>query len=658
MNDLLEHIATPADLRKLDRHQLRTLADQLRAFVLDSVSKTGGHLSSNLGTVELTIALHYVFNTPDDRIVWDVGHQTYPHKILTGRRERMHTLRQKGGISGFPRRSESEYDTFGTAHSSTSISAALGMAVAAKLKGERHRKSIAVIGDGAMSAGMAYEALNNAGVMHDVDLLVILNDNDMSISPPVGALNRYLARLMSGQFYATAKNVGRSVLGVAPPLFEFARKFEEHAKGMIVPATMFEELGFNYIGPIDGHDLESLIPTLQNIKQLDGPQFLHVVTKKGQGYKLAEADPVLYHGPSKFDPDIGIMPAASPSKKSYTQVFGTWLCDMAAADRRLVGITPAMREGSGMVEFERRFPTRYFDVGIAEQHAVTFAAGMATEGMKPVVAIYSTFLQRGYDQLIHDVALQNLDVTFALDRAGLVGQDGATHAGNYDLAFLRCIPNMVVMAASDEAECRAMLSTAFLHVGPSAVRYPRGAAAVSHAVSGGTQSLAALPLGKGVVLRESAIALRTPASAAAVSPRVAILAFGSMVAPALAAGDAVDTTVANMRFIKPLDTTLVADLAHRHDLIVTIEEGCIMGGAGSACAEALAAAGIVKPILHLGLPDQFIDHGDPALLLADCGLNAEGIVAAIRRKLADMNDRRVEPSASDVREPRLVVNNA
>ena len=650
MNDLLALIDSPADLRKLDRHQLHALADELRAFVLDSVSRTGGHLSSNLGTVELTIALHYVFNTPDDRIVWDVGHQTYPHKILTGRRDRMHTLRQKGGISGFPRRTESQYDTFGTAHSSTSISAALGMATAAKLKGDRHRKSIAVIGDGAMSAGMAYEAMNNAGVMHDVDLLVILNDNDMSISPPVGALNRYLARLMSGKFYATAKNVGRSVLGVAPPLFEFARKFEEHAKGMIVPATMFEELGFNYIGPIDGHDLESLIPTLQNIKQLGGPQFLHVVTKKGQGYKLAEADPVLYHGPSKFDPDVGVVAAVAPAKKTYTQVFGSWLCDMAAADRRLVGITPAMREGSGLVEFERRFPGRYFDVGIAEQHAVTFAAGLAAEGLKPVVAIYSTFLQRAYDQLIHDVALQNLDVTFALDRAGLVGQDGATHAGNYDLAYLRCIPNMVVMAASDEAECRAMLSTAFLHEGPAAVRYPRGAVAASHAVSGSTASLVPLPFGKGVLLREGA---RLAPMSAQATPRVAILAFGSMVAPALASGQALDATVANMRFIKPLDTALLADLALKHDLIVTVEEGCVMGGAGSACAEALADAAIVRPILHLGLPDQFIDHGDPALLLADCGLNSQGIVASIRKKLAALSEREIEPP----REPRLVVSN-
>ncbi len=647
MNDLLKSIESPADLKKLERGQLHALASQLRAYVLDSVSKTGGHLSSNLGTVELTIALHYVFDTPDDRIVWDVGHQTYPHKVLTGRRDRMHTLRQKDGISGFPRRAESEYDTFGTAHSSTSISAALGMATAAKLRGDRDRRCIAVIGDGAMSAGMAYEALNNAGVMPDVDLLVILNDNDMSISPPVGALNRYLARLMSGKFYATAKTVGRQVLGVAPPLFEFARKFEEHAKGMVVPATMFEEFGFNYIGPIDGHDLESLIPTLQNIRELSGPQFLHVVTKKGQGYKLAESDPVLYHGPGKFDPTVGITAPSAPPKKSYTQVFGTWLCDMAAADPRLVGITPAMREGSGMVEFERRFPSRYYDVGIAEQHAVTFAAGIATEKMKPVIAIYSTFLQRAYDQLIHDVALQDLDVTFALDRAGLVGADGATHAGNYDLAYLRCIPNMVVMAASDEAECRAMLTTAFQYDGPAAVRYPRGTAAASHAASGSAESLTTLPIGKGVVLREAGHGSR---------PRIAILAFGSMVGPALAAGDALDATVANLRFVKPLDAALVGELAQRHDLVVTVEEGCIMGGAGSACAEAMAEAGIVKPVLHLGLPDRFIDHGDPALLLADVGLDAKGLEASVRAKVEAMGFERgakpVEP-----REPRLVVSN-
>jgi 1-deoxy-D-xylulose-5-phosphate synthase len=586
--DLLDNINVPSDLRRLSRSQLRPLADELRTYLLDSVSKTGGHLSSNLGTVELTIALHYVFNTPEDRIVWDVGHQTYPHKILTGRRERMHTLRQLNGISGFPRRDESEFDTFGTAHSSTSISAALGMALAAKTKGE-NRHAVAVIGDGAMTAGMAFEALNNAGVYEDINLLVILNDNDMSISPPVGALNRYLARLMSGRFYAAARNVGKSVL--PGPMLELAKRLEEHAKGMVMPATMFEEFGFNYIGPIDGHDLEALVPTLQNLRNLKGPQFLHVVTKKGQGYKLAEADPVLYHGPGKFNPAEGIKPAVA-AKKTYTQVFGEWLCDMAQKDQRLIGITPAMREGSGMVEFEQRFPDRYYDVGIAEQHAVTFAAGMACEGLKPVVAIYSTFLQRGYDQLIHDVALQNLDVTFALDRAGLVGADGATHAGNYDMAFLRCIPNMVVAAPSDESECRRLLSTAYAHNGPAAVRYPRGAG-IGAVVD---KVLDTVPLGKGLLRRNGR--------------QVAILAFGTMVAPALAAAEELNATVADMRFIKPLDTELVLQLASSHELIVTVEEGAIMGGAGSAVAEALAAAGVVKPILQLGLPDKFIDHGD------------------------------------------------
>jgi len=619
---MLTTINSPADLRQLPRTQLKPLADELRAFILDSVSKTGGHLSSNLGTVELTIALHYVFNTPEDRIVWDVGHQTYPHKILTGRRDQMSTLRQLDGISGFPRRAESEYDTFGTAHSSTSISAALGMALAAKTKGE-DRHAIAVIGDGAMTAGMAFEAMNNAGISEDVNLLVILNDNDMSISPPVGALNRYLARLMSGQFYAKAKNVGKSML--PGPVLELAKRFEEHAKGMIVPATMFEEFGFNYIGPIDGHDLDSLIPTLQNLKNLKGPQFLHVVTKKGQGYKLAEADPVLYHGPGKFNPAEGIKPAAA-SKQTYTQVFGEWLCDMAAHDKTLVGITPAMREGSGMVKFEQKFPDRYYDVGIAEQHAVTFAAGMACEGLKPVVAIYSTFLQRAYDQLIHDVALQNLDVTFALDRAGLVGADGATHAGNYDMAFLRCIPNMVVMAASDENECRQMLTTAYEYKGPASVRYPRGSGS-GVAVE---KTLTAIPLGKGEVRREG--------------KGIAILAFGTMVSPALAAGDKLNATVANMRFIKPLDVELVKQLAASHDALVTVEEGCIMGGAGAAISEALAEAGIVKPILHLGLPDRFIDHGDAAQLLAKCGLDSDGIAASI-----------VQRFGKD--QPRLVVNN-
>ena len=620
--NLLENINEPAELRNLARSQLTPLAHELRNFLLDSVSKTGGHLSSNLGTVELTIALHYVFNTPYDRIVWDVGHQTYSHKILTGRRGQFHTLRQFDGISGFPRRVESEYDTFGTAHSSTSISAALGMAQAAKIKGE-HRHAIAVIGDGSMTAGMAFEALNNAGVQEDINLLVVLNDNDMSISPPVGALNRYLARLMSGQFYAASKTVAKSVL--PGPVRELAKRLEEHAKGMVVPATMFEEFGFNYIGPIDGHDLDSLIPTLENIKKLKGPQFLHVVTKKGQGYKLAEAEPILYHGTGKFNPNEGIQPGAA-GKTTYTEVFGSWLCDMAAADKRLVGITPAMREGSGMVKFEEKFPDRYFDVGIAEQHSVTFAGGLATEGLKPVVAIYSTFLQRAYDQLIHDVALQNLDVVFALDRAGLVGADGATHAGNYDIAYLRCIPNMVVMAASDENECRKMLTTAFHYEGPAAVRYPRGAG-IGAVIE---KELTSIEIGRGEIKQRG--------------KGVAILAFGSMVSHSVAAGVDLGATVANMRFVKPLDVELVKQLAAEHEYLVTVEEGCIMGGAGAAVAEALAAAGIVKPLLMLGLPDIFIDHGDPHALLAGVGLDAKGIAASIRKRFGAM-------------EPRLVVNN-
>jgi len=625
---LLKDINSPSDLRELTRAQLKPLADELRAFVLDSVSKTGGHLSSNLGTVELTIALHYVFNTPEDRLIWDVGHQTYPHKILTGRRDQMHTLRQHKGISGFPRRVESEFDTFGTAHSSTSISAALGMAVAAKTKGE-NRHSVAIIGDGSMTAGMAFEALNNAGVMENVNLLVILNDNDMSISPPVGALNRYLARLMSGKFYAAAKNVGKSVL--PSPVLEIAKRFEEHAKGMIMPATMFEEFGFNYIGPIDGHDLDALIPTLQNLKELKGPQFLHVVTKKGQGYKLAEADPILYHGPGKFNPEVGIKPAAA-TKLTYTKVFGDWLCDMAAQDSRLIGITPAMREGSGMVEFEQQFPDRYYDVGIAEQHSVTFAAGLACEGMKPVVAIYSTFLQRAYDQLIHDVALQNLDVTFALDRAGLVGADGATHAGNYDMAYLRCIPNMVVMAASDENECRQMLTTGFQYNGPAAIRYPRGAGIGAEV----KKELTALTLGKGEIRRKG--------------ERIAILAFGTMLHPALQAAEKLNATVANMRFVKPVDAALIQQLAESHDILVSVEEGAKMGGAGSAVAETLSELGIQKPLLILGLPDEFIDHGDAGQLLALCGLDGAGIVSSVQGFI-EAN------SKGDLVEPRLVVNN-
>ncbi|WCM86949.1 1-deoxy-D-xylulose-5-phosphate synthase [Acidovorax sp. NCPPB 3576] len=614
---LLQTINDPSGLRRLSRAELKDLATELRAFVLDSVSKTGGHLSSNLGTVELTVALHTVFDTPRDRLVWDVGHQTYPHKILTGRRDRMGTLRQFGGLSGFPQRAESEYDTFGTAHSSTSISAALGMALAAKQRGE-NRHAVAIIGDGAMTAGMAFEALNNAGVA-DANLLVILNDNDMSISPPVGALNRYLAQLMSGHFYAAAKNVGKTVLKPVPPLLEFAKRLEQQAKGMVVPATLFEKFGFNYIGPIDGHDLDSLIPTLENIKGLKGPQFLHVVTKKGQGYKLAEADPVAYHGPGKFDPSVGLTQPATPPKQTFTQVFGQWLCDMAAKDERLVGITPAMREGSGLVEFEKRFPGRYYDVGIAEQHAVTFAAGMACEGVKPVVAIYSTFLQRAYDQLIHDVALQNLPVVFALDRAGLVGADGATHAGAYDIPFVRCIPNMSMACPADERECRQLLTTAFEQSHPVAVRYPRGSGAGVVPLA----SLEGLPFGKGEVRRTSA---------APQGRRIAILAFGTLLYPALQAGEALDATVVNMRWAKPIDTALLLQVAANHEALVTLEEGTTVGGAGSAVCEALNAAGVVRPVLQLGLPDAFIEHGDPAKLLALQGLDAEGIERAVRAR--------------------------
>ena len=615
-SSLLHNINDPADMRGLSRAQLKTLAAELRTYVIDSVSRTGGHLSSNLGTVELTVALHSVFNTPYDRIVWDVGHQTYPHKILTGRRDHMATLRQFGGLSGFPQRAESEYDTFGTAHSSTSISAALGMALAAKQKGE-DRRAIAVIGDGAMTAGMAFEALNNGGV-HDANLLVILNDNEMSISPPVGALNRYLAQLMSGQFYAKARDVGKSVLKQVPPLLELAKRLEQQAKGMVVPATMFEQFGFNYIGPIDGHDLDSLIPTLENIKGLKGPQFLHVVTKKGQGYKLAEADPVAYHGPGKFDPAVGLVKSATPAKQTFTQVFGHWLCDMAAKDQRLVGITPAMREGSGMVEFHKRFPGRYYDAGIAEQHAVTFAGGMACEGVKPVVAIYSTFLQRAYDQLIHDVALQNLPVVFALDRAGLVGADGATHAGAYDIAFVRCIPNMSMACPADERETRQLLTTAYEQDHPVCVRYPRGAGVGMTPL----ESLEGLPFGKGEMRRESS------------SKKVAILAFGTLLYPALQAAEALDASVANMRWAKPLDEALLLKIAAEHELIVTLEEGCVMGGAGSAVMECLAATGLSRSVLQLGLPDAFIEHGDPAKLLALQGLDAAGIEASIRKRLA------------------------
>jgi len=616
MYELLAAINDPRELRQLERKQLAQLADELRQFLIESVSQTGGHLSSNLGTVELTIALHYVFDTPHDRLVWDVGHQTYGHKVLTGRREGMQRLRMWEGIAGFPRREESVYDTFGTAHSSTSISAALGMAVASKLAGIK-RHVVAIIGDGAMTAGMAFEALNNAGAA-DTDLLVILNDNDMSISPPVGALNKYLAKLMSGRFYSAARGLSEKVLG------DLARRAEEHVKGMVTPGTMFEEFGFNYIGPIDGHDLDALVPTLKNIKELKGPQFLHVVTRKGQGYKLAEADPVLYHGVSKFDKTNGIANGKSGAKPTYTQVFGDWLCDMAEQDQRLVGITPAMCEGSGMVRFAERYPDRYFDVGIAEQHAVTFAAGLACEGYKPVVAVYSTFLQRAYDQLIHDVMIQNLPVVFAIDRAGLVGADGATHHGGFDLSYLRCLPNLTVMAPADENECRQMLYTAFQLNTPAAVRYPRGAGP-GVAVR---QEMQALPLGKGEIRRRGK-------SFAILSKKVALLAFGSMLRPALEAAERIDATVANMRFVKPLDETLVAELARGHDLLVTIEENAVLGGAGSAVAEVLQKRGLKTPLLQLGLPDHFIDHGDPALQLASCGLDSAGILAAIRSKLAE-----------------------
>ncbi|HSH87145.1 MAG TPA: 1-deoxy-D-xylulose-5-phosphate synthase [Methylophilus sp.] len=614
MTSLLSRIDSPGDLRMLDRSQLKALAAELRAFLILSVSQTGGHLASNLGVVELTIALHYVYNTPDDRLVWDVGHQTYPHKILTGRREAMAQLRKAGGIAGFPKRDESAYDTFGTGHSSTSISAALGMAVAAKTLGS-DRRSVAIIGDGAMTAGMAFEALNNAGDM-DTNMLVILNDNDMSISNNVGALNNYLARLMSGKLYDSVRRSGKKVLDIIPPVKEFARRAEEHAKGMVTPGTLFEEFGFNYIGPIDGHDIATLVDTLSNIRQLQGPQFLHVVTQKGKGYTPAEDNPNKYHGVSKFDPQNGHCLTVSECP-TYTQIFGDWLVDMAAADSRLVGITPAMCDGSGLNRFAETYPQRYFDVGIAEQHALTFAAGMACDGLKPVVAIYSTFLQRAYDQLIHDIALQDLDVLLAIDRAGLVGADGPTHAGSFDLSFLRCIPNMVIMAPSDEQECRQMLSTGYQYKGPAAVRYPRGSGIGAATAA----TLDSLEIGKAALVRQG--------------KKVAILAFGSMLHPALQAAESLDATVVNMRFIKPLDTAKVLEISRTHDYIVTIEENAIMGGAGAAVMECMQAHQIVKPVLCLGLPDRFIEHGSHETMLADCGLDKSGICSAIEKLIAE-----------------------
>uniref|UniRef100_E6QQ46 1-deoxy-D-xylulose-5-phosphate synthase n=1 Tax=mine drainage metagenome TaxID=410659 RepID=E6QQ46_9ZZZZ len=613
-HSLLTTIDSPTDLRLLHREQLPELAQSMREFMLDSIARTGGHFASNFGAVELSIALHYVFNTPDDRIIWDVGHQSYPHKILTGRREAMAELRRAGGIAGFPRRSESEYDAFGTGHSSTSISAALGMAVAAQLDDSDNR-AIAVIGDGAMTAGIAFEALNNAGNMN-ANLLVILNDNDMSISPNVGALNNYLAKLMSGRFYSAARRASEKVLAHMPPMLDLAKRAEEHVKGMITPSTLFEEFGFNYIGPIDGHDLDVLVDTLTNIRRLPGPQFLHVVTQKGKGYPLAEENPCLYHGVSAFQPEIGIKEKATVPA-TYTQVFSDWLCDMAALEPKLVGITPAMREGSGLVRFSELYPDRYFDVGIAEQHALTFAAGLAAAGYKPVVAIYSTFLQRAYDQLIHDIALQNLPVVFAIDRAGLVGADGPTHAGSFDLSYLRCVPNLTIMAPSDENECRQMLYTATKLNAPCAVRYPRGTGP-NAAVDNMMQSL---PIGKGVLRRTGR--------------RIALLAFGSLVIPALQAGEQLDASVADMRFVKPIDHSLIEQLARTHELLVTLEENAVMGGAGSAVSEYLHYLGIPCKVLQLGLPDEYIEHGDHAQLLRQCGLDATGILSTVHARLSE-----------------------
>ncbi len=615
---LLESIDSPADVRNLNRSQLKELSRQLREFLLDSVATTGGHLSAGLGTIELTVALHHVFNTPYDRLVWDVGHQTYPHKILTGRREQMRSLRQKGGIAGFPKREESEYDTFGTGHSSTSIAAALGISIAAKQNHE-NRHCIAVIGDGAMTAGMSFEALNHAGDS-DANLLVILNDNDMSISPNVGALSNHLTRLLSGDLFSTLREGGKRVLENIPPALELAKRTEEHVKGMVTPGTLFEELGFNYFGPVDGHDLDTLIPVLRNINQQSGPRLLHIKTQKGKGYFPAEDAPVKYHGVSSFDLSTGTTTSTNSDKPpTYTEIFSQWLCDMAEQDKRLVGITPAMREGSGLVEFSQKFPQRYFDVGIAEQHAVTLAAGMACDGLKPVVAIYSTFLQRAYDQLIHDVAIQNLSVVFAIDRAGIVGADGPTHTGAYDISFLRCIPNMVIMTPANEADCRGLLTTAFLHDGPSAVRYPRGTATGMEL----NTELKALPFGQAEQTRSGR--------------KVALLVFGTLLGTAMEVAETLDATVINMRFAKPLDIKMIEKVAKNHDLLVTIEDNAIAGGAGSGVAEHLNQQGSTTRILHLGFPDELINHGQPEEMHSDWGLDKNGLLESIESRIKQLS---------------------
>jgi 1-deoxy-D-xylulose-5-phosphate synthase len=624
---LLETISSPTDLRKLPASKLTEVARELRQFLIHSVATRGGHFAAGLGTVELTVALHYVFNTPDDRLVWDVGHQAYPHKVLTGRRDKLHTIKQDAGLAPFPTRSESEYDTFGVGHSSTSISAALGMAVASAQRGE-NRRVVAIIGDGALTAGMAFEALNHAGSL-PADLLVVLNDNDMSISENVGALSNYLARALSGRMYSHLRESGKKVLRQMPTVWELARRSEEHLKGMVLPGTLFEEMGFNYVGPIDGHDIKALVNTLRNLQKLKGPQFLHVVTRKGKGYAPAEADPIKWHGPGPFDPASGMIFKEASTGPSYSQIFGKWLCDMAERDPAIVAITPAMREGSGLVEYSKKFPARYFDVAIAEQHAVTLAAGMAVEGLKPIVAIYSTFLQRAYDQLIHDVALQNLPVVFAVDRAGLVGSDGATHQGSYDLSFLRCIPNMVVMAPADENECRQMLYTGTTLSSPSVIRYPRGTGPGVALVA----EMTALPVGQAQLRREGRSGL-------------AILAFGALVDSAQKIAERLDATIVNMRFVKPLDEKMIVSVAARHRAIITIEENAVMGGAGAGVSEVLAAAGIQVPTLHIGIPDRFIEHGTRDTCLAHAGLDLGGLTANVEKWWASQSQARMRSVGS------------